>query len=181
MDEVAEKGQAAHWIYKEGYSASGSVHWLARIRNILENPSDDSLENDSNSRMELYSDEVFIFTPQGDLRKLPAHSTVLDFAYEIHSNIGNSCTGGKVNGKIVTLKQELKNGDSVEIITSKNQSPKQGTATERNHVLHILQAITVRIAGSEDNVGNILLYLLVDIYLTHYGTGTQNLLGCSDW
>ncbi|MBR3980070.1 MAG: bifunctional (p)ppGpp synthetase/guanosine-3',5'-bis(diphosphate) 3'-pyrophosphohydrolase [Bacteroidales bacterium] len=152
MDEVAEKGQAAHWIYKEGDSASGSVHWLARIRNILENPSDDSLENDSNSRMELYSDEVFIFTPQGDLRKLPAHSTVLDFAYEIHSNIGNSCTGGKVNGKIVTLKQELKNGDSVEIITSKNQSPKQDwlsfvkTSKARQHIKKYLREVQYKTA-----------------------------------
>ena len=152
MDEVAEKGQAAHWIYKEGDSASGSVHWLARIRNILENPSDDSLENDSNSRMELYSDEVFIFTPQGDLRKLPAHSTVLDFAYEIHSNIGNSCTGGKVNGKIVTLKQELKNGDSVEIITSKNQSPKQDwlsfvkTSKARQHIKKFLREVQYKTA-----------------------------------
>lgn len=145
MDEVAEKGQAAHWIYKDGNTASGSVHWLARIRNILENPVDESLENDSNSRMELYTDEVFIFTPQGDLRKLPADATLLDFAYEIHSNVGNTCTGGKVNGKIVTIKQVLKNGDRVEILTAKNQSPKQDwlsfvkTSKARQHIKKFLR------------------------------------------
>lgn len=145
MDEIAEKGQAAHWIYKDGDSESNSVHWLANIRNILENPSDESFENDSNSRMELYTDEVFIFTPQGDLRKLPANATLLDFAYDIHSNLGNTCTGGKVNGKIVTLKQTLKNGDKVEIITSKNQSPKQDwlsfvkTSKARNHIKKYLR------------------------------------------
>lgn len=145
MDEIAEKGQAAHWIYKEGDAASNSLHWLANIRNILENPSEESLENDSNSRMELYTDEVFIFTPQGDLRKLPAQATLLDFAYEIHSNVGNSCTGGKVNGKIVTIKQILQNGDKVEIITSKNQTPKQDwlsfvkTSKARNNIKKFLR------------------------------------------
>ncbi|MCQ2959485.1 MAG: RelA/SpoT family protein [Bacteroidales bacterium] len=145
MDEVAEKGHAAHWIYKDGESTSNSVHWLARIRDVLENPSDASFENDSNSRMELYTDEVFIFTPQGDLRKLPAESTLLDFAYDIHSNVGNTCTGGKVNDKIVTIKQVLKNGDRVEILTSKNQSPKQDwlsfvrTSKARQHIKKYLR------------------------------------------
>lgn len=140
MDDVAEKGQAAHWIYKDGESASNSVHWLAKIRDILENQQDESLENDSNSRMELYTDEVFVFTPQGDLRKLSANATVLDFAYEIHSKVGNSCTGGKVNGKIVSIKQTLQNGDKVEVLTSKNQTPKQDwlsfvkTSKARNHI-----------------------------------------------
>lgn len=145
MDEVAEKGQAAHWIYKEGDSASNSVHWLANIRNILENPEEESLENDSNSRMELYTDELFIFTPQGDLRKLSADATLLDFAYEIHSNIGNTCTGGKVNGKVESIKYALKNGDKVEIFTSKNQTPKQDwlsfvkTSKARQHIKRFLR------------------------------------------
>lgn len=152
MDEIAEKGQAAHWIYKDGESASNSVHWLARIRNILENPSDESLENDSNSRMELYTDEVFIFTPQGDLRKLPANATLLDFAYEIHSNVGNSCTGGKVNGKIVTIKHVLQNGDKVEVLTSKNQTPKQDwlsfvkTSKARSHIKKYLREVQYKTA-----------------------------------
>lgn len=152
MDEIAEKGQAAHWIYKDGNTASGSVHWLARIRNILENPADEGLENDSNSRMELYTDEVFIFTPQGDLRKLPANATLLDFAYDIHSNLGNTCTGGKVNGKIVSIKQVLKNGDKVEIFTSKNQSPKQDwlsfvkTSKARQHIKKYLREAECKMA-----------------------------------
>ncbi len=125
MDEVAEKGHAAHWRYKEGEKAVGSVSWLSHIRDILENPSPNGLEEDQNSRMELYTDEIFIFTPQGDLRKLRANATVLDFAYEIHSNIGNTCTAGKINGNVVPIKQQLKNGDKVEILTSKNQTPKR--------------------------------------------------------
>jgi GTP pyrophosphokinase len=125
MDEIAEKGYAAHWKYKEGNSAVGSVSWLARIRNILENPEEDSLEEDNNSRMQLYTDEIFIFTPQGDLRRLRAHATVLDFAYDIHGDIGNSCVGAKVNGKVVPIKHELQNGDKIEILTSKTQTPKR--------------------------------------------------------
>ena len=125
MDEIAEKGHAAHWKYKEGASAVGSVSWLARIRNVLENPETESLEEDKNSRMALYTDEIFIFTPQGDLRRLRAKATVLDFAYEIHGNIGNACTGAKVNGKVVPIKHVLQNGDKIEILTSKSQIPKQ--------------------------------------------------------
>lgn len=124
MDEIAEKGHAAHWRYKEGKNAVGSVSWLASIRQILENQNPDGLEEDKNSRIELYTDEIFIFTPQGDLRRLRANATVLDFAYEIHSNIGNTCTAGKINSKLVPIKQKLQNGDKVEILTSKLQTPK---------------------------------------------------------
>ena len=154
MDEVAEKGQAAHWIYKDGNTASNSVHWLGRIRAILENPEDESLENDNNSRMELYTDEMFIFTPQGDLRKLSANATLLDFAYEIHSNVGNTCVGGKVNGRVVPIKQVLKNGDKVEILTSKNQSPKQDwlsyvkTSKARQHIKKYLREMQNKTAES---------------------------------
>ncbi|MBO4776931.1 MAG: bifunctional (p)ppGpp synthetase/guanosine-3',5'-bis(diphosphate) 3'-pyrophosphohydrolase, partial [Bacteroidales bacterium] len=152
MDEVAEKGQAAHWIYKDGESASNSIHWLSSIREMLESK-DESLENDNNSRMELYTSEVFIFTPQGDLRKLPADATLLDFAYEIHSNIGNTCTGGKVNGKIVTINHILKNGDSVEVFTSKNQFPKQDwlsfvkTSKARTHIKKYLKDLQYKTAN----------------------------------
>jgi len=125
MDEIAEKGHAAHWRYKEGASAVGSVSWLASIREILENPNPEGLEEDKNSRMELYTNEIFVFTPQGDLRKLSAKATVLDFAYEIHSNVGNTCTAGIVNGKVEPLKYVLQNGDRIEILTSKTQKPKQ--------------------------------------------------------
>jgi len=154
MDEVAEKGQAAHWIYKDGNKASGSVHWLGHIREILENPEYESLENDNNSRMELYTDEMFIFTPQGDLRKLSANATLLDFAYEIHSTLGDTCTGGKVNGRVVQIKQVLKNGDRVEIFTSKNQSPKQDwlsfvkTAKARQNIKKYLREMQYKTAES---------------------------------
>ena len=124
MDEIAEKGHAAHWKYKEGARAVGSLNWLASIRQILESETKTGLEEDKNSRMELYTDEIFVFTPKGDLCRLRAKSTVLDFAYEIHSNIGNACTAGKVNGKIVPIKHILHNGDKVEILTSKQQTPK---------------------------------------------------------
>ncbi|MDA3883458.1 MAG: TGS domain-containing protein [Bacteroidales bacterium] len=129
MDDIAEKGHAAHWKYKEGEQATGSISWLASIRNILESASGKGLEEDSLSRMELYSDEIFVFTPKDDLYRLRKQATVLDFAYEIHSEIGNTCTAGKVNGKIVPLKHTLHNGDKIEIITSKQQNPKQDWLT----------------------------------------------------
>lgn len=125
MDEIAEKGHAAHWKYKEGEKAVGSTGWLTKIREALENPEAETFEKEDNSKIDLYSDEMFIFTPKGDLIKLNQGATILDFAYTIHSNVGNTCTGGKVNGKIVPIKYILQNGDKVEIITQKNQTPKQ--------------------------------------------------------
>src|SRR5690606_35039741 len=125
MDEIAEKGHAAHWKYKEGTRAEGELNWLASVRQILESDSKTELEEDKNSRMELYTNEIFVFTPKGDLCKLRTQSTVLDFAYEIHSNIGNSCSAGKVNNKVVSIKHVLQNGDKVEILTSKQQTPKR--------------------------------------------------------
>jgi len=125
MDEVAEKGHAAHWKYKEGEKAVGSTGWLSKIREALENPEPEVFEKEDTSKIDLYSDEIFIFTPKGDLLRLSQGATVLDFAYMIHSNVGNTCTGGKVNGKIVPMKHVLQNGDKVEIITQKNQTPKR--------------------------------------------------------
>lgn len=125
MDEIAEKGPAAHWKYKEGKNAVGSTSWLANIRETLEAKNADAFEKEHTAKIDLYSDEIFIFTPTGDLRRLRANSTVLDFAYEIHTKVGSSCIGGKVNGKIMPIKHILQNGDKVEILTSKTQSPKQ--------------------------------------------------------
>jgi len=125
MDEVAEKGPAAHWRYKEGKNAVGSTSWLANIRDTLESKKADAFEKEHTAKIDLYTDEIFIFTPTGDLRRLRANSTILDFAYEIHTKVGSSCIGGKVNGKIMPIKQVLQNGDRVEILTSKTQSPKQ--------------------------------------------------------
>jgi GTP pyrophosphokinase len=125
MDEAAEKGRAAHWKYKEiVQNASESAdHWLKRIRSTLENYTPGEDEIDHNARIELFSDYVFAYTPQGDLKKLKAGATVLDFAFEVHSEIGQRCAGAKVNNRYAQLKQVLKTGDQVEIITSKNQKP----------------------------------------------------------
>ena len=124
MDEIAEKGLAAHWKYKGGKANSGYDAWLANIRNVLENPEVNVVDFIDQFSMDIYSDEIFVFTPKGDLRKLRKGATMLDFAYEIHSGLGDTCVGGKVNGKKVTLKYELKNGDHISIDTSKSQKPK---------------------------------------------------------
>ncbi len=124
MDEIAEKGLAAHWKYKGGKESSGFDKWLAGIRDILENPELNVVDFIDQFQMDIYSDEIFVFTPKGDLKKLPKGATLLDFAYEIHSQLGDRCVGGKVNGKKVTLKHKLKNGDQISIDTSNNQNPK---------------------------------------------------------
>lgn len=123
MDEVAERGVAAHWRYKGIKGESGLDEWLTNIRNILE--TSDGLQAMDQFKMDLYEDEVFVFTPKGDLFKFPKGATVLDFAYHIHSKIGNACTGAKINNKVVTFREELHSGDQVEIITSSTQKPKQ--------------------------------------------------------
>lgn len=124
MDEVAEKGQAAHWRYKGFGSKEDTQRWLLQVRDIIENPEQLAFEDADKALKNHKSDKVFIFTPNGDLKELDLGSTVLDFAFEVHTNVGYSCTGAKVNDKIVPLKQVLGNGDKVEIITSKIQKPK---------------------------------------------------------
>ena len=123
MDEVAEKGLAAHWKYKGG-KASELDSWLAGIRDILENPGTNVVDFIDHFNTDIYSDEIFVFTPKGDLKKLAKGATLLDFAYEIHSKLGDTCIGGMVNGKNVTLKYQLKNGDQISINTSNSQKPK---------------------------------------------------------
>ncbi len=123
MDEIAERGVAAHWRYKGVKSESGLDDWLTNIRTMLE--MSDGMEAMDQFKMDLYEDEVFVFTPKGDLYKFPKGATVLDFAYHIHSKIGNSCVGARINGKVVSLRQQLQSGDQVEIMTSANQKPKQ--------------------------------------------------------
>ena len=123
MDEIAEHGLAAHWRYK-GIKSEGSVdEWLANIRSALEN--NDDLQLMDQFKLDLYEDEVYVFTPKGDLLKFPKGATILDFAYYIHSNIGNTCTGGKINGKAVSFREKLHSGDTVEILTQSNQKPKR--------------------------------------------------------
>ena len=123
MDEIAEHGLAAHWRYK-GIKSEGSIdEWLANIRSALEN--NDDLQLMDQFKLDLYEDEVYVFTPKGDLLKFPKGATILDFAYYIHSNIGNTCTGGKINGKAVSFREKLHSGDTVEILTQSNQKPKR--------------------------------------------------------
>jgi len=122
MDEIAEKGFAAHWKYKQQGSAEGELDkWIKKIRTMLENPSSDALEFLDEFKMNLFASEIMVFTPKGDLKTLPKDSTALDFAYEIHSEIGNKAIGAKVNHKLVPLNHVLSSGDQVEIITSNKQ------------------------------------------------------------
>lgn len=123
MDEIAEKGHAAHWKYKEKKEGEGS-DWLGQIREALEKPEEFSKTGQDKNKAMLYTDEIFLFTPNGDLKKSKTGHTVLDFAFAIHSNIGETCTGAMVNEKIVSIKHELKNGDHIKILTAKNQRPR---------------------------------------------------------
>ncbi len=127
MHEIAEKGVAAHWKYKEELVTNDKdlEEWVNWVRDIFENASKDEATKEilASFKLNLYQDEIYVFTPKGDLRRLPIGSTPVDFAFDIHSNVGYSCIGAKVNGKIVPLDTVLHSGDQVEIITSKNQHP----------------------------------------------------------
>ena len=123
MDDIAERGLAAHWRYKGIKGESGLDEWLNNIRTALENSDDMQLMDQF--KMDLYEDEVFVFTPKGDLLKFPKGATILDFAYHIHSGVGNKCVGGKINGRNVPIREPLRSGDTVEILTQNNQTPKR--------------------------------------------------------
>ena len=123
MDEIAERGLAAHWRYKGIKGESGLDEWLNNIRTALENSDDMQLMDQF--KMDLYEDEVFVFTPKGDLLKFPKGATILDFAYHIHSGVGNKCVGGKINGRNVPIREPIRSGDTVEILTQNNQTPKR--------------------------------------------------------
>ncbi|MCI5913431.1 MAG: RelA/SpoT family protein [Prevotella sp.] len=123
MDEIAEHGLAAHWRYKGIKSAGGLDSWLADIRTALE--AGDDLQVMDQFKLDLYEDEVFVFSPKGDLFRFPKGATILDFAYHIHSKLGNTCVGGKVNGKSVSFRQVLHSGDTIEVTTSNTQKPKR--------------------------------------------------------
>ncbi|MCT7904291.1 Bifunctional (p)ppGpp synthase/hydrolase RelA [Candidatus Ornithobacterium hominis] len=127
MDEIAEKGIAAHYKYKENYKVEENKvdRWINQVREILENQDNqETSEFIDNFKLNLYSKEIYVFTPQGDVISLPKGSSPLDFAYAIHTNVGDSCLGAKINGKLYPLSHELNSGDQVEIITSQNQKPK---------------------------------------------------------
>lgn len=127
MDELAEKGYAAHWKYKqEGKVKEGNLDdWITQIRELLENPESNAVDFLEEFKLNLFSKEIFVFTPNGDLRTLPKGASVLDFAFDIHTQIGETCLGCKVNGRLVPLSHKLKSGDQVEVISSKNQKPKK--------------------------------------------------------
>lgn len=132
MDEIAEKGLAAHWKYKHKSSDDGKIEepneldrWLEKIYDILEAPSPNAMDFLDTIKLNLYSSEIFVFTPKGEIKTLPQNATALDFAYEIHSNVGNQCIGAKVNHRLVPLSHQLKSGDQVEVLTSRSQKPKQ--------------------------------------------------------
>ncbi len=124
MDEIAEKGFAAHWKYKGGKGDISLEKWITDLRDILEGTEGDSFDLIDNFKTDLFRKEVYVFTPKGELKQLPAGATVLDFAYSIHTGVGERCIGGRVNHKNVSLKYVLNNGESVEILTSNNQQPK---------------------------------------------------------
>jgi GTP pyrophosphokinase len=125
MDEIAEKGYAAHWKYKDSNSTAESnlEKWLARVRDLLEQNNHSALDFVDDFRGNLFSEEVFVFTPKGELRTLPYGATALDFAFEIHTQVGSKCIGAKVNNKLVPINYVLKNGDQIEILTSQKQKP----------------------------------------------------------
>lgn len=128
MDEIAEKGYAAHWKYKgdsNGSDETGLEMWIGKVREILEQNDGSAIEFIDDFKSNLYSDEVFVFTPKGDLVTLPSGATALDFAFDIHTEVGSHCLGAKVNQKLVPLNFKLKNGDQVEILTSKKQKPNE--------------------------------------------------------
>ena len=125
MDDLAENGFAAHWKYKEDSSGSNSLDsWLVRIREFLEDPENDDEDFIESFQMNLFASEIFVFTPKGEMLTLPKGATALDFAFDIHSEVGAHCLGTKVNGKLVPMSTPLKSGDQIEILTSIRQEPK---------------------------------------------------------
>lgn len=144
MDEIAEKGFAAHWKYKGGKSESGLEQWLTKVRDILEDPEPDAEKFIDEFKLSLYNKEIFVFTPKGDLKKFPKGASVLDFAFDIHTDIGSSCVGALINGRNVPIRHQMQNGDKVEILTSKNQKPKQDwlhvvvTSKAKSKIKHML-------------------------------------------
>lgn len=127
MNEIAEKGFAAHWKYKESSTAAESAldEWLHKIREMLENPESNAMDFIDEFKLNLFAEEIFVFTPKGELKTLPVGSTALDFAYEIHSAVGSKCIGAKINHRLVPISHKLQSGDQIEILTSEKQSPKE--------------------------------------------------------
>ena len=125
MDELAEKGYAAHWKYKDSANESQLDDWIRKIREVLESPEENAMEFLDDFKLNLFAEEIFAFTPKGEMKTLPINATALDFAFEIHTKVGEKCIGAKVNHKLVPLSYKLKSGDQVEVLTSNKQVPKE--------------------------------------------------------
>jgi guanosine-3',5'-bis(diphosphate) 3'-pyrophosphohydrolase len=125
MDEIAEKGYAAHWKYKEKGAESNVDDWIRRVREILENQDQNAVDLVESFKLDLNTEEIFVFTPKGEIKTMPNGCTALDFAYDIHSKLGDTCIGAKVNNKLVPISYIIKSGDQVEVITSSKQTPKE--------------------------------------------------------
>ena len=158
MDEIAEMGYAAHWKYKESASETALDDWVRRIRETLENPDPSALDFIDDFKLNLFSKEIFVFTPKGELRNLPQSATALDFAFEIHTEVGGKCIGAKVNHKLVPLSTELKSGDQVEILTSSKQKPKEDwlryvvTAKAKSNIKSLLKEERKRVASDGQEI-----------------------------
>ncbi|HWY37690.1 MAG TPA: TGS domain-containing protein, partial [Bacteroidia bacterium] len=156
MDEIAEKGYAAHWKYKD--TATEKEHqleeWIGKIREMLESPEENALDFIDDFKLNLFAEEIFVFTPKGDMRTIPSGATALDFAFDIHTKIGEHCIGAKVNHKLVPLSYELRSGDQVEILTSNKQHAKDDwlkfviTAKAKAKIKHALKEQRKKTAGS---------------------------------
>ncbi|MBL7943646.1 MAG: bifunctional (p)ppGpp synthetase/guanosine-3',5'-bis(diphosphate) 3'-pyrophosphohydrolase [Flavobacteriales bacterium] len=188
MDELAEKGYAAHWKYKDAPETPESKldRWLLQVREVLENPGDNAIEFIDNFKLSLFSEEIYVFTPNGDLKTMPKGATALDFAFHIHSQIGYHCIGAKVNFKLVPLSHVLRSGDQVEILTSKKQRPKEDwlaiviTASARHKIKDALKEEKKQIAeeGKEmlrrkfNNLKVDWLSVNIDEMVRHFETDT---------
>ena len=150
MDEIAEKGYAAHWRYKQNQHSNTRIqknldNWINRVRDTLQDDKETAEETVADFKLNLFNEEIFVFSPKGDLVTLPNGATSLDFAFQIHTDLGKSCLGTKVNGKLVPLSHKLKSGDQIEIISSRNQTPKDNwldfvvTAKARNKIKNSLK------------------------------------------
>lgn len=156
MDEIAEKGYAAHWKYKDNKDSVNNENklddWLTKIREMLESNDANAIDFIDDFKLNLFSEEIFLFTPKGELKTLPINSTALDFAFEVHSQIGSKCIGAKVNNRLVPLSHRLKSGDQVEILTSSKQTPKEDwlqyviTAKAKSAIKHLLKEDRKKVA-----------------------------------
>src|SRR5690554_7945787 len=159
MDEIAEKGYAAHYKYKQGTTSETSLDlWINLLREALENQETNAVDFVEQFKMNLYSKEIYVFTPKGEIRSLPKGATALDFAFSIHTDIGLKTRGARVNGKLVQLKHELKSGDQVEVITSKNQKPTANwleyvtTSRAKNKIRNVLNEDIKKIAQERKEI-----------------------------